>query len=47
MQPLPRDAAREKLEQAGLAAALESCSGVLKDQDYPEFTDQTAINEWV
>jgi len=41
------DAAREKLERAVLAAALESCSGVLKDQDYPEFTDQTAINEWV
>lgn len=41
------DAAREKLEKAGLASALESSSGILKDWDYPEFTDQTAINEWV
>lgn len=41
------DAAREKLERAALSAALESCSGVLKHWDYPEYTDQTAINEWV
>ena len=41
------EAAREKLERLELGEALVSVAGVVSEQDYPEFTDQTSINEWV
>lgn len=41
------EAAREKLERVELARALASTAGLLEGQNYPEFEDQTAINEWV
>ena len=30
-----------------LDEALVSVAGILSEQDYPEFTDQASINEWV
>jgi len=41
------EAAREKLERLELEEALASTAGILNDKDYPEFTDQDSINEWV
>ena len=41
------EAVREKLERLELEEALVSVAGVLSEQDYPEFADQTSINEWV
>ncbi|MDQ6909602.1 MAG: ribbon-helix-helix domain-containing protein [Actinomycetota bacterium] len=41
------EAAREKLERVELEKALASTAGILKSKDYPEFTDQASINEWV
>ena len=41
------EAAREKLERLELGEALVSVAGVVRAQDYPKFTDQTSINEWV
>ncbi|GAC1605861.1 MAG: hypothetical protein NVS3B21_35540 [Acidimicrobiales bacterium] len=40
-------AARERLQRLGLEKALVSTAGILSDEDYPEFTDQAAINDWV
>lgn len=40
-------AAREKLERLELEHALATTAGIIKSKDYPEFTDQAAINEWV
>lgn len=40
-------AAREKLERLELEHALATTAGTVKSKDYPEFTDQAAINEWV
>ncbi|MHB1533429.1 MAG: hypothetical protein ACYC1D_02255 [Acidimicrobiales bacterium] len=41
------EAAREKLECLKLEHALGSTAGILNSNDYPEFEDQTSINEWV
>jgi hypothetical protein len=41
------EAAREKLERLELGEALVSVAGVVRKQDYPEFANQTSINEWV
>lgn len=41
------EAAREKLERLELDAALHEGAGILKEQDYPYWRDQQAINEWV
>jgi hypothetical protein len=41
------EAAREKLDRLELGEALVSAAGVLSEQDYPEFSDQSSINEWV
>lgn len=40
-------AAREKLERLELDEALISVAGTISEQDHPEFSDQTSINEWV
>lgn len=40
-------AAREKLARLELETALASSAGILASKDYPEFTDQAAINAWV
>jgi metal-responsive CopG/Arc/MetJ family transcriptional regulator len=40
-------AAREKLERLELDEALVSVAGIVNERDYPEFADQTSINEWV
>lgn len=41
------EAAREKLARIALDEALTSTAGVLEDKDYPEFKDQSSINQWV
>lgn len=41
------EAAREKLSRVELDEALAATVGTVKADDYPEFKDQTAINEWV
>lgn len=41
------EAAREKLERLELEAALRDGAGVLPEEDYPHWRDQSAINEWV
>jgi hypothetical protein len=41
------EAAREKLERLELDKVLVSTAGILKGEDYPEFKDQAAINQWV
>lgn len=41
------EAARERLQRLELEHALATTSGILQDKDYPEFKDQTSINEWV
>lgn len=41
------EAAREKLERLNLEKALASTAGILKEKKYPDFKDQTSINEWV
>lgn len=40
-------AAREKLERLELDDAFVSVAGILDERDFPEFTDQASINEWV
>jgi hypothetical protein len=40
-------AAREKLERLHLDQALATAAGIIVSPDYPQFTDQAAINEWV
>lgn len=41
------EAAREKLERLELDDAFVSVAGILDERDFPEFTDQASINEWV
>lgn len=41
------EAAREKLERLQLDKLLASTAGIADGRDYPEFSDQASINEWV
>ncbi|MGI8682484.1 MAG: hypothetical protein ACR2JO_10240 [Mycobacteriales bacterium] len=41
------EAAREKLKRLQLDKVLASTAGLAEDEDYPEFSDQASINEWV
>lgn len=40
-------AAREKLDRLLLDKMLAATAGIAEDKDYPEFTGQASINEWV
>lgn len=41
------EAAREKLARFEPDESLLSVAGILSEHDYPEFADQTSINDWV
>lgn len=41
------ESAREKLERLQLDKLLASTAGIAEAKDYPEFSGQTSINEWV
>lgn len=41
------EAAREKLERIELEAAIRNGAGILKDEDYPHWSDTASVQEWV
>ncbi len=41
------EAAREKLERLELEAAIRDGAGILKQKDYPHWSDTRSVNEWV
>ncbi|MHB1445735.1 MAG: hypothetical protein ACYCTI_00755 [Acidimicrobiales bacterium] len=41
------EAAVEKLERLELEEAIREGAGILSDRDYPDWADQTSINDWV
>lgn len=41
------EAARDKLERVELEAAIREGVGMLKDKDYPHWSDTESVKEWV
>lgn len=41
------EAAREKLERLELEAAISEGAGMLKERDYPHWSDTESVQEWV
>jgi hypothetical protein len=41
------EAAREKLDRIELEAAIRKGTGILKDEDYPHWSDTASVQEWV